>query len=205
MSGLGVPSFDAQARALRVAQEVLRTGLLEERPPDEVETALLAREVLPAVELIDRGIGLTDLAQHPDLATARDLLRRSGVPAEPRSAGERVAAERERVLRAGRGTRGIDLTAGAALSAANHARVLFALIPRLPGELVTWPRPRIGSGYADIAGPSGIGDLIERVDELAIVLWRLAAGRRMDPDEHLRRTYAFCETSHWLELSLRSH
>ena len=99
----------------------------------------------------------------------------------------------------------IDLSAGASLAAANHARVVFAMIPQLPGDLVTWPGLQLVGGYGDIAAPSGIGSLIERVDELAGVLWRLAAGRRMDPDEHSRRTYAFCETSRWLELTLRAH
>jgi len=205
MPGLGVPSFDAQTRALRLARDVLVARLREDRPPNETETELLAREVLPAVELIDRGLGLTERADRLDRATTRDLLRRAGLHREPGTVAERVAAEHERAIRAHDGTATIDLSAGVALAAANHARVVFSLIPRLPVELVTWPAPRIGTGYSDIAVPSGIGSLVERVDELATVLYRVAAGQRIEPDEHLRRTYAFCETSRWLELSLVRH
>ena len=205
MHGLGVPSFDAQTRALRVARDVLLALLRDDRPPREDETELIAREVLPAVRLIDRGIGLTERAERLDPVTMRDLLRRAGLGFEPRTAAERMAAERARAILAQRGTDGIDLSAGVALAAANHARVVFALIPRLPEDLVTWPRPRTGSGYVDIAVPSGIGSLVERVDELATVLWQMAAGHRIDPDEHLRRTYAFCDTSGWLDLSLVRH
>jgi hypothetical protein len=205
MRGLGVPSFDAQTRALRIARDVLLALLRDDRPPEEIETELLAREVLPAVRLIDRGIGLTERAERLDPTTTRDLLRHAGLRFGPSTAADRVAADRERAILAQRREDGIDLSAGAALAAANHARVVFAVIPRLPEDLVTWPRPRLGTGYADIAAPSGIGNLVERVDELATVLWRMAAGRRIDPDEHLRRTYAFCETSGWLDLSLVRH
>jgi len=205
MPGLGISSFDAQTRALRVARDVLLARLREDRPPHAAETELLAREVLPAVELIDRGIGLTERAGRLDSATTRDLLHRAGLLSEPRSAAEQAAAERERAIQARSGSGGIDLSAGVALAAANHARVVFALIPRLPAELVTWPRPRIGTGYVDIAVPPGIGSLVERVDELATVLWRVAARRRIDPDERFRRVYAFCETSRWLELPLLRH
>ena len=203
MRGLGVPSFDEQTGALRVARDVLLALLRDDRPPDEIETELLARDVLPAIRLIDRGIGLTERSERLDPGTTRDLLRSAGLLLGPRTAAERVAAERARAFLAQ--TDGIDLSAGVALAAANHARVVFALIPRLPEDLVTWPRPRMGTGYTDIAVPSGIGSLVERVDELMTVLWRMAAGKRIDPDEHLRRTYAFCETSGWLDLSLARH
>jgi hypothetical protein len=121
------------------------------------------------------------------------------------TAREREAVDHERALLASRRPTTLDLTAGQMLAAAGHAQLVFALIPRLPPELVTWPRPRIGNGYADVFAPNGIGDLVERVEELEAVLWRTAMDAPLDADEHLRRTYAFCETACWLDAGFAPH
>lgn len=203
MAGSGIPSFDAQTRAFRLAREVLALHLRGARVTDGSETEVLTHEVLPAVERISRGVGLTARAQRLDSATARDLLAREGLLssfAPPGDDADRAAAAREREAMSRRGERRIDLTAGNALAAANHAQLVFALIPRLPADLVTWPRFRIGNGYADVAAPHGVGEVLERVGEMETVLWRTAAGRDIEADERLRRTYAFCETACWLDL-----
>jgi hypothetical protein len=196
MRGLGVPSFDAQTRALRVARDVLLALLRDDRPPSEDETELIAREVLPAVRLIDRGIGLTERAERLDPVTTRDLLRRAGLRFEPRTAAERMAAER-----AGHPPqRGTASTCRRALPSLRHARVVFALIPRLPEDLVTWPvrgRRRLRRHRRPIGDRQSSSVWRTRDRALAV-----AAGHRIDPDEHLRRTYAFCDTSGWLDLSL---
>lgn len=205
MGELGFASFDAHTRAFRVARDVISSRLRDDAPPDEAETDAIAREVLPAVDRIGRGLGLTQRAQRLDSATARALLRRAGVVGPPTGSREREAADRERNLLAQRRPVTLDLTAGQMLAAAGHAQLVFAMIPRLPPELVTWPRPRIGNGYADVFAPSGIGDLVARVEELEAVLWRTAIGTTLDVDEHLRRTYAFCETACWLEVGFAPH
>jgi hypothetical protein len=205
MSGSGISSFDAQTRAFRLAREVLALHLASRRRTDRSETEVLTREVLPAVERISRGVGLTARAQRLDSATTRDLLAREGLLssfAPPTDEADRVAAERERETLARDGRRRIDLTAGHALAAANHAELVFALIPRLPADLVTWPRFRLGNGYADVLAPHGVGEVLERVEEMETVLWRTAAGRDVEADERVRRTYAFCETACWLDLRL---
>jgi hypothetical protein len=202
MAGSGIPSFDAQTRAFRLAREVLALHLLGRHVADGSETDVLTHEVLPAVERISRGVGLTARAQRLDSATTRDLLAREGLLssfAPPGDEADRTAAAREREAMS-RGERRIDLTAGHALAAANHAQLVFAMIPRLPADLVTWPRFRIGNGYADVLAPRGVGEVLERVDEMETVLWRTAAGRDIEADERLRRTYAFCETACWLDL-----
>ena len=205
MAELGFASFDAQTRAFRVARNVISSRLRDDAGPDDADTAAIAREVLPAVDRIGRGLGLTQRAHRLDPTTARALLRRAGVVAPPTSAREREAVDRERALLASRRPTALDLTAGQMLAAAGHAQLVFALIPRLPPELVTWPRPRIGNGYADVFPPNGIGDLVERVEELEAVLWRAAMDGPLDADEHLRRTYAFCETACWLDTAFAPH
>lgn len=202
MGDLGFASFDAQTRAFRLAREVLASRLRDDAEPDDEQSAAIARDVLPAIDRIGRGLGLTQRAHRLDPTTARALLRRAGVYARPESEAERRAAERERELIARRRTQPLDLSAGHALAAANHAQLVFAFIPRLPPPLVTWPRFRIGNGYADVSAPRGIGELVERVAEIESVLWRTAAGGSIDADERLRRTYAFCETACWLEVGL---
>jgi hypothetical protein len=75
--------------------------------------------------------------------------------------------------------------------AAGHARVVFSIIPSLPSEAVSWPRHH--RGYADIPVPHSEGELLQRAEELARVVWRVAAGDERR-DEPLRRTLAFYET-----------
>lgn len=199
MTDSGFPSFDAQARAFRLAHNVLRARFCEELPHDSLLADLLAGEVLPAVERITTGMSLDARAEHLDLDTTRALLRLRSLPSRPCSAAERQAAREEQLHLAAR-RRPLDLRAGTFLAAAGHARLVFALIPELPAAEASWPRFPLNHGYTDVARPTGLIELLGRVDELSTVLWRLAIGR-LEANEHLRRVYAFCETADWLERS----
>jgi hypothetical protein len=77
---------------------------------------------------------------------------------------------------------------GRTMLAAGHARVVFSVIPQLPTEAVAWPRRH--PTYADIPVPRSEGELMLRAEELARVVWRVAAGDERR-DEPLRRTLAF--------------
>ena len=74
--------------------------------------------------------------------------------------------------------------------AAGHARVVFSVIPQLPPEAVAWPHRH--RTYADIPVPRSEAELMIRAEELARVVWRVAAGDERR-DEPLRRTLAFYE------------
>ena len=105
-----------------------------------------------------------------------------GRPGSP----EAVAAEQE-AAHARPALRAID---GRTMLAAGHARVVFSVIPQLPPEAVAWPRRH--PTYADIPVPRSEGELMLRAEELARVVWRVAAGDERR-DEPLRRTLAFYE------------
>jgi hypothetical protein len=115
------------------------------------------------------------------------LVRRAGIVGAARSGSpEAVAAEQE-AIHSRPALRAID---GRAMLAAGHARVVFSLIPQLPPEAVAWPRRH--PTYADIPVPRSEGELMLRAEELARVVWRVAAGDERR-DEPLRRTLAFYE------------
>jgi hypothetical protein len=80
------------------------------------------------------------------------------------------------------------------LVALAHARVVLALLPRLPEGDVRFPRGR--RTYADIAPPHGPAELSARVDEMERLVWRAAVGREMAPtDPAVRRTYGFFDAA----------
>src|SRR6185503_644422 len=112
-------------------------------------------------------------------------VRRAGiVPSPTPGSPDAVAAEQEAAhLRPS--LRVID---GRTMLAAGHARVVFSVIPQLPAEAVAWPRRH--PTYADIAAPRSEAELMLRAEELARVVWRVAAGDERR-DEPLRRTLAF--------------
>lgn len=89
-----------------------------------------------------------------------------------------------------------EVPAGQVLAFA-HATIALGILPRLPPELVTYPKP--GRTYADIPVPHTPGEVLARIEELEQVVWE--AGERpiaaVEPDP-LRRTYGFFETSAWL-------
>jgi hypothetical protein len=149
---------------------------------------VLAREALSHVETVLEGLVLRARAGQFSGEELRILVRRAGIiaPARP-GTPDAVAAERE----AAHEQAGLRVVDGRTMLAAGHARVVFSIIPTLPPEAVSWPRQH--RSYADIPVPHSERELLQRAEELARVVWRVAAGddRR---DEPLRRTLAFYET-----------
>lgn len=174
---------------------------------DERVRIVLADEALAHVDAVLDGLMLLGRAGSFTPEELRTLVRRAGIVEPPRrgspaarvaeleAAAERAAAERaagdwgagDRSASDRPHLRPVD---GAAMLAAGHARVVFSIIPLLPPEAVVWPQPH--RTYADIPVPRSEAELLLRAEELARVLWRIAAGdgRR---DEAMRRTLAFYE------------
>ncbi len=78
-----------------------------------------------------------------------------------------------------------------------HSYVTLGVIPSLPPEQVTFPQPR--RSYADIHAPRTPGEVLERIEELEVVVSEAESEPLDHIDRHrLRRTYGFFETSAWL-------
>jgi hypothetical protein len=156
---------------------------------------LLASEALNHLDAVLEGLLLLTRTGQYSSEELRALVRRAGIlePARPGTAEARAAA-REASNEAIQGTaddrRGLRTIDGRTMLAAGHARIVFSVIPSLPAEAISWPWKH--RSYADIPVPQSAGELLLRAEELARVVWRVAAGddRR---DEPLRRTLAFYE------------
>jgi hypothetical protein len=75
-----------------------------------------------------------------------------------------------------------------------HARLVFALLPRTLAEDVRYPAGR--RTYADISAPRRPAELAERIEELERSLWSVATGHRPRlSDGSYRRTYGFFDTA----------
>jgi hypothetical protein len=181
-------AFDHLLDTCRRTRLALLSVIHDQARDGEAVRDLLAREALTHVEAVLEGLVLlARTGQFSSEEELRALVRRAGIvePARPGTpdarAAEREAAHDRPALRA------ID---GRTMLAAGHARVVFSVIPHLPPEAVAWPlRHRT---YADIPVPRSEGELMLRAEELARVVWRVAAGDERR-DEPLRRTLAFYE------------
>jgi hypothetical protein len=188
-------AFDRLVETCRRTRAVLVAVTHERAGDGELVRLVVAREALDHVDAVLDGLmylARTGAFASPEL---RSLVRRAGIVGPPaRNSAESIAAELEAALE--RPT--LRRADSRAILAAEHARVVFSIIPRLPPEAVTWPRPH--RTYADIPVPRSEAEVLVRVDELARVLWRVAEGddRR---DESLRRTLAFYEAG--ARLSMR--
>ena len=180
-------AFDHLLDTCRRTRAVLLAVVQDQERDGEVVRDLLAREALTHVEGVLEGLILLARTGQFSSEELRALVRRAGIvaPARPGSP-EAVAAEHE-AAHHGHALRPID---GRSMLAAGHARVVFSVIPQLPPEAVAWPRRH--RTYADIPVPRSEGELLLRTEELARVLWRVAAGDERR-DEPLRRTLAFYE------------
>jgi hypothetical protein len=154
---------------------------------DDAIRDVLAREALAHVEAVLEGIVLLARTGQFSREELRVLVQRAGIVAPPPRGSMEAHAAAEEAARERPQLRRID---GRAMLAAGHARVVFSVIPQLPPDAVAWPRhPRT---YADIPVPRSEGELVLRAEELARVVWRVAAGDGR-VDEPLRRTLAFYE------------
>lgn len=180
-------AFDHLLETCRRTRVALLSVVHDEDRDGQAVRDLLAREALSHVEAVLEG--LVVLARTGEFSTEeqRALVRRAGIVAPARAgtpdgiAAEHEAAHDRPALRA------ID---GRTMLAAGHARVVFSVIPQLPPEAVAWPRRH--PTYADIPVPRSQAELMLRAEELARVVWRVAAGDERR-DEALRRTLAFYE------------
>jgi hypothetical protein len=180
-------AFDHLLDTCRRTRAALLSIVNDEDRDGEAVRDLLAREALGHVEAVLDGLILLARTGGHSSEELRMLVRRAGIvgPARPGSA-EAVAAEQE-AAHSRPALRAID---GRTMLAAGHARVVFSVIPQLPPEAVAWPRRH--PTYADIPVPRSEGELMLRAEELARVVWRVAAGDERR-DEPLRRTLAFYE------------
>jgi len=180
-------AFDHLLDTCRRTRAALLSIVNDEERDGEAVRDLLAREALGHVEAVLDGLMLLARTGGHSSEELRMLVRRAGIvgPARPGSA-EAVAAEQE-AAHSRPALRAID---GRTMLAAGHARVVFSVIPQLPPEAVAWPRRH--PTYADIPVPRSEGELMLRAEELARVVWRVAAGDERR-DEPLRRTLAFYE------------
>lgn len=197
--------FDHLLATCRRTRAVL-IAVAHDRAGDEVSVrAVLADEALAHVDAVLDGLLLLARAGSFTAEELRTLVRRAGIVEPPRPgtpeallAALEVAAERQAVERSTGERAALRAVDGRSMLAAGHARVAFSVIPRLPPEAVAWPQTH--RSYADIPVPRTEGELLVRVEELARVLWRIAAGddRR---DEAMRRTLAFYEAGARLSVS----
>jgi hypothetical protein len=184
------PAFDHLLDTCRRTRSAL-LAVVHDEADDDAAREVLAREALVHVDAVLEGLVLLARTAQFSSEELRALVQRAGIisPARPGTPDAR-AAELERVAEREAAPDGPRLRAidGRTMLAAGHARVVFSVIPRLPTEAVTWPANL--RSYADIPVPRSEGELMLRAEELARVVWRVAAGdaRR---DEPLRRTLAF--------------
>ncbi len=158
----------------------------------------LASETLPHIDHVHAGFLGSLRSEAATEAELRHLLGQTpalrvgppSTPAEDLAIAAEAAIDRVRV--GGRivigGQEPWDLVALA------HARVVLAMVPRLPDEAVRFPGMR--RTYADIAPPHGPAELSARVDELERQVWLAATGRPVTvTDPAVRRTYGFFDAA----------
>jgi len=178
-------AFDHLLDTCRRTRAALLSIVYDQERDGEAVRDLLAREALVHIEAVLEGLIMLARTGGSSREELRSLVRHAGIIAPPRpGSADAVAAEQEAAhLRPA--LRAID---GRTMLAAGHARVVFSVIPQLPSEAVAWPQRR--PSYADIPVPRSEGELVLRAEELARVVWRVAAGDERR-DEPLRRTLAF--------------
>ncbi len=167
----------------------------------------LADRTLPHLEGVQVGFIGWLRADTAGIAELRFLLSRVAAtrvePAadepERRAAAAEEEVERSLAMRAGHPVRPLRTAEPWNLAALAHARLVLAVLPRIPDNEVRYPAGR--RTYADIPAPRGPAELAGRLDELERQLWRTAAGRTPDPgDPEFRRAYGFFDAADRLGL-----
>lgn len=204
----GFSELDRLLELVRRTRELLDTVVDEGALPDG-GAAFLAERTLPHLEGVQAGFVGWLRAEAADVEELRFLLRQVAAlrvdmpqsPAERRAAETEAALERALSEGSGSGVPSGPLRTAEPwhLVALAHARVVLAVIPRLPEEAV---RLRVGRrSYADIPTPRGPAELAGRLEELEAQLWRTATGRPAPPfDPAFRRTYGFFDVADRLGL-----
>jgi hypothetical protein len=198
----GFSEFDRWLALAHRTRELLDSVLGDGVLPDG-GAAYLADRTLPHVEGVQAGFVGWLRSDSAGLAELRYLLGRVGSmrvdgptsAAERTAAAAEVAAEQAVATRTGRRpSSALRLAEPWNLAALAHARLVLAMLPRIPDEDVRFPAGR--RTYADIPAPRGPAELSDRLDELERSLWHTAAGRRPDPrDPAFRRAYGFFDAA----------
>ncbi|HUQ44483.1 MAG TPA: hypothetical protein VM451_08785 [Candidatus Limnocylindria bacterium] len=184
-------AFDHLLDTCRRTRGALVSIVQDDQRDDQAVRDVLAREALVHIEAILEGLIVLARTGQFSSEELRALVRRAGIIAPPRpGTPDGRAADHEAAFDATRDRGAIRAIDGRSMLAAGHARVLFSVIPNLPPEAVGWPLAR--RTYADIPVPRTERELLLRAEELARVVWRVAAGDERR-DEALRRTLAFYE------------
>ena len=183
-------AFDHLLDTCRRTRAALLSVIHDDARDGEAVRDLLAREALTHVDAVLEGIVLLARTGAFSGEELRSLVRRAGIVAPPLvGSAEARAAEHEAANDAARERPRLRAIDGRSMLAAGHARVVFSVIPQLPEAVARSGHHR---SYADIPVPRSEGELLLRAEELARVVWRVAAGDERR-DEPLRRTLAFYE------------
>jgi hypothetical protein len=196
LSSSGFAEFDRLGLIFRhtraLLDEVAATGGLPAGGSD-----VLANEALSYVEDVEQGFRLRLRASAAGLAELRELVLRAGLAGDiARDPAEQRAALIEAMQRQAGALGETEIVPAPArrLAAIEHARLVFALLPRTPPEEVHYPAGR--RSYADIAPPRTVGEVATRIEELERSLWAVAIGHQPGlSDQRYRRTYGFFDAA----------
>ena len=197
----GFSEFDRWLALVHRTRELLEAVLGDGELPDG-GADYLADRTLPHVEGVQAGFVGWVRSDAAGLAELRYLLDRVGAmrvdgpvtPAERLAAAAEVAAEHSLASRTGRRLAALRVAEPWNLAALAHARLVLAMLPRIPDSDVRFPAGR--RTYADIPIPRGPAELSDRLDELERSLWQTATGRRPNPhDPAFRRAYGFFDAA----------
>ena len=188
----GFADLDRMAQLFRETHALLDVALTTGELPDRA-TDVIATRTLPHVEDVEAGFRWWLRAGEGALSELRQLVLRGGLGMTDArdSAEERAALIEAMQARSGAGgERDLAPAPIRRLAALDHARLVFAMLPRTPANDVRFPAPH--RSYADIPSPRSPGELSLRIEELERELWRLAAGRRPSiADAAYRRVYGY--------------
>lgn len=198
MAGLGTSGFsqfDRLAAVVRRTRELLDAVAADGALPSG-GADFLADATLPHLEGIQDGFRGWLRADSAGTAELRFLVAQQGAIRATDRAVDLDAALAEAAAESRLPIRPNRLRRPEAwhLAALDHARVVLALLPRMPDEAVRFPAGR--RTYADIPVPRGPAELAGRIDELERELWLTAVGHpapRTDPA--FRRTYGFFDAA----------
>ncbi len=197
----GFSEFDRWLALARRTRELLDAAIDGGSLPDG-GAEYLSDRTLPHVEGVRNGFLGWLRSEMADVGELRYLLAQvaglrvdaAANDAERRAANAEAVIERVFAARTGRPALRLQAAEPWNLAALAHARLVLAMLPRIPDDEVRFPAGR--RTYADIAAPRGPAELSERLDELERSLWRTAMGRSPDPvDPAFRRAYGFFDAA----------
>lgn len=168
----------------RRTRRALYAWLLQTEELGPEMTAFLATETLSHVEAAQEGFRQTVRASDGSVQEWRSVIRPADLINCILSPDTRLEQ------RLGAAQTGV-------LLAANHALLLFSLLPTIPPEAVSFPGLPT---YQDIPKPHGPHETTRRLEEIEATVWEVATGRlhRRGALPEIRRAYAFFEAGSWL-------